>query len=99
MAALNLEQSIQLYLKFTIGLSLGQFPHTHNIQKLISGITDAAVSDKLKNFLTENEIIIKDIEKSYFESRYFDTPYTHLQIEEMFDFHKNLISIISKLWT
>jgi HEPN domain-containing protein len=98
MAALHLEQSVQLYLKFTIGWIMGDFPRTHNIIKLMDGVINSTGNQALKFLKESNENIITEIEKSYFESRYFDTPFSQSQIQEMFDFHKEMLSILDKLW-
>ena len=36
LASLNLEQAAQLFLKYTIGIYVGDFPRTHDIEELLT---------------------------------------------------------------
>jgi HEPN domain-containing protein len=99
LAALNLEQAIQLYLKFTIGITIGNFPHTHNLDKLLKLLSETYPDCGINELVKKKKDVMNDLYKSYFDSRYFDKPFTANQIRKMKQFILDLKKILEKLWT
>ncbi len=83
LSAFNVEQALQLYLKFILAKELGYFPKAIGLTKLFSELSklDKAFSE----FYEENEIIIKDIEDSYILSRYLPRDYSEKEVETMIE--------------
>lgn len=75
MCAFHLEQSCQLYLKYTIGKKLGDFPHIHSLPKLMEGIAKAFRDDDFLAFYENNKQLVGALEQAYFEARYYDTQF------------------------
>jgi len=81
LSAFNVEQALQLYLKFILAKELGYFPKTHSLTRLFN---DLSKLDKaFLEFYEENEIIIKDIEDAYILSRYLPRDYSEKEVELM----------------
>lgn len=99
LAAFHLEQSVQLYLKFTIGIFAGDFPRTHDLKRLLEGLCEISNNNSLLTLKATRKRVIKKLEDSYFEARYFGTPFEKEDVEEMLHFTDELLNIISVLWT
>jgi HEPN domain-containing protein len=83
LAALHLEQAAQLYLKYSIGIYLGDFPKTHSLEELLQILSTFHEKVQLKELIHQEKDTINDLYKSYFESRYFDEPITANQVIKM----------------
>jgi HEPN domain-containing protein len=67
----NVEQSIQLNLKFLLYSLTGDFPKTHKISELFKYVINILDNScNLSNFYEENKDFISIIEFSYISSRY-----------------------------
>jgi HEPN domain-containing protein len=85
LAAFNAEQACQLFVKYLIGIKVGDFPKTHYFSELIPALAKAHNNNKILDFYQKNELFFDDLEDAYFTSRYF--PKT---------FSKNLIEMLIK---
>lgn len=83
LCAFDLEQSCQLYLKYTIGKLLGDFPHVHNLIELIDATALASNNAELTDFLQQKIKIVQSLGKAYFDARYYDTKFDVREVEEM----------------
>ena len=98
-AAFNLEQSAQLYLKYTLSILLGDFPKTHQLRKLIDDIIKVTQNKELKELLEKSHNIIADLEAAYITSRYLPASFYKKQVENIIDFVNQLKSSLEKLWS
>jgi HEPN domain-containing protein len=71
LSAFNLEQTIQLFLKYLIGKKLGGWPKTHYLSELVPDLAKVYKSKKILKFYRENELFFENLEDAYFTSRYF----------------------------
>ncbi|MBC7194672.1 MAG: HEPN domain-containing protein [Caldisericia bacterium] len=95
LSAFNIEQAVQLILKYAIWKKLGDFEKTHEISKLLNDYLNLIQDkEKLKNLIEKHTRTIVDLEKAYIESRYIPTYFFKEQIEKMIDFFEELIKII-----
>lgn len=99
LAAFDLEQACQLYLKYTLFLKLKQFPPTHSLRELLKGVGKAFGKEKaIKEIIQKNLHLIADLEQAYLTSRYLPAEFTKEQIRQMRDFVKELIGFLKRIW-
>jgi HEPN domain-containing protein len=98
LAAFNLEQASQLYLKYYFGLRARKYPKTHSLEELLEGIGKIYEREKeVKKLLEENASVIGDLEQAYLTSRYLPVEFSKKRIENMFEFFEKLIDFLKKL--
>lgn len=92
LCAFNLEQSLQLFLKYLIGKRAGDWPKTHFLYELIDKLTEAYDNQKILKYKEEHELFFDDLSDAYFTSRYFpkefDKNLTQSLLQEFKDFIK-----------
>lgn len=99
LAAFDLEQACQLYLKYYLFLKIRFYPPTHSLKELLSSLEKAydkkkKETEKLKE---KNINLISDLEQSYITSRYLPAEFTKKQIENMKKFTEILTQFLKKL--
>lgn len=88
LSAFALEQSCQLFLKYTLWKKLGDYPKTHSLINLLEELKEG-IPEKhsiIGDFINENRDIINALEMAYLESRYFPGIFFKEQIEKMINF-------------
>jgi HEPN domain-containing protein len=99
LVAFDLEQAVQLYLKYTLALKLRNFPPTHSLKELLTAIGKAYKKEKeVKKIINENIHLIAELGQVYITSRYLPAEFTKKQIEELEKFSRELIEWLKKLW-
>lgn len=86
LAAFNLEQSLQLLLKYFLAEKVGDFPKTHSIKILIEEASK--LCPNIGKIAKKNISIIGNIESAYILARYFPTEFRKEEVEEMIRFFK-----------
>ncbi len=81
LAAFNIEQGFQLYLKYFLAIKLGEYPKTHSLRELFKEASK--LCRKLWEFYLDNTGGIGNIESAYIMSRYLPTEFTNAEVEEM----------------
>jgi HEPN domain-containing protein len=95
LCAFNIEQSVQLFLKYEIWKILGDFEKTHKISELLDHYKRASGKIEEIDKLKENyKQTIYDLEIAYIESRYLPAQFLEEQIDLMFKFVEDLLSIL-----
>lgn len=98
LAAFNLEQTAQLYLKYYLFLKLRTYPKIHLIGELLKGIGKTYRKEKeVAKIIEENANIIPDLDQAYLTSRYLPAEFFKPQLENMLKFTEKLISFLKKL--
>lgn len=98
LAAFNLEQSLQLYLKYYLYLKLKKYPKTHFLGELLRGIGKAYKKEKeIEKIIEKNANIIADLEHAYITSRYLPAEFFKSQVENMLNFVEKVINFLKKL--
>jgi HEPN domain-containing protein len=96
LCAFNLEQAVQLFLKYSIWKILGDFEKTHDIFTLLGDYKKASNKEKEIDDLVKNfEETINDLEVAYIEARYLEVNFTKNQIDKMFEFLEELKKILN----
>jgi HEPN domain-containing protein len=97
LCAFNIEQAVQLFLKYEIWKILGDFEKTHKISELLDHYKIASGKVKEIDSLKENyKQTIYDLEIAYIESRYLPAQFLKEQIDLMFKFVEDLLNIFFK---
>lgn len=101
LAAFNLEQSAQLFLKYTLFLKLGDYPRTHSLRRLLTQLSmaDKVFRSKIEHFLAEKIETVSNLEDAYLTSRYLPKEFTEKEIRLMEKFVIELIDLLKKLWS
>jgi HEPN domain-containing protein len=98
LAAFNLEQASQLYLKYHLFLKLKDFPKTHSLSELLVDIGDAYGKQKeIERLRKEYASVIGDLEQAYISSRYLPVEFYLPQVEEMRKFVEKLLKFLESL--
>jgi HEPN domain-containing protein len=95
LAMFNLEQAIQLYLKYKIWQKLGDFEKTHSIIKLLKDFGKVyKKSRKIKKLINNNLKLIRDLEIAYIESRYLPAQFLKEDVDKAFEFIEELKNLL-----
>ncbi|MCM8772841.1 MAG: HEPN domain-containing protein [Candidatus Omnitrophica bacterium] len=97
LAAFDFEQAIQLFIKYLIGLKVGDWPKTHYFYELIKELADVYDCEEFLKFYKENEIFFSDLEDAYFTSRYFDKKFSENLIKSIIKNCEEFLNLIKKL--
>lgn len=97
LAAFNLEQTAQLYLKYYLFLKLGDYPRTHSFKDLLDDLGQAYEKEEIEKFWRDNLETIRNLENAYLTTRYFPVHFEKEEVERMSKVVKNLISLLKKL--
>ena len=96
LSAFNIEQAIQLYLKFLLDEKAGYFPKTHSLKVLFKEATK--IFPEIKQIYEQNINLISDIESAYITSRYYDISFDEIQVKNMLEFAYRFRDITIELW-
>ncbi len=98
LSAFNLEQAVQLWVKYLIGKKLGDWPKTHYFSELIPQLAKVYEQEKISEFYKENELFFDSLEDAYFTSRYFPKEFTENSLKMLFEKNKEFIGLIEDLF-
>lgn len=93
-AAFNLEQAAQLYLKHYLFAKTQDFPRLHSLDALLQDVAKIHESPKsVEEFAKNNVVAINDLSEAYLTSRYLPTSFPKEKLEIM----KNLVEKLKVL--
>jgi HEPN domain-containing protein len=99
LVAFDLEQAVQLYLKYVLALKLRNFPPTHSLKELLRAVGKAYKREKeIEEIINKNTHLVANLEQAYLTSRYLPAEFTKNEVEELEKFSKELIEWLKKLW-
>jgi len=93
-AAFNIEQFCQLYLKYKLLLRIGDFSKTHSLKELFGEFAEVVEKGKIKGFVERNISVIANLENAYITSRYIPMKFEESEVKEMVRFAKKFKSFI-----
>lgn len=96
LCALDVEQAVQLWLKYLIFLQAGDFPKTHYFDRLIYSLADIYNSSKIKEFYKTNILQFTSLEDSYLTSRYLPKEFSKEEAEKLTEFANELFKVLEK---
>jgi HEPN domain-containing protein len=97
LAAFNLEQAVQLLLKYKLLLIAGSYPKTHSLRRLFRTLIEVAGDRDLENFYLENINVIGDLESAYISARYLPVEYEEREVENMLILAKKIFEKLEGL--
>jgi len=92
LAAFNIEQAMQLLLKYFLATKVGEFPKTHSLRRLFRESKNLCTD--LWEFYQVNASIIGNIESAYMASRYYPVYFEGIEIKEMLKIFDKFIEVI-----
>lgn len=99
LAAFDLEQALQLFLKYTIFLKIKTYPPTHSLKSLFKILSETYDNEKELNKILKNKYqLIGNLEQSYISSRYLPYSYTKEEVLEFKKFVNEVVEFLEKLW-
>ena len=91
LAAFNLEQSSQLFLKHALWKKLGDFEKVHRISLLLADLQEVSKEKPtVEAFITAHKEVIVNLEMAYIESRYLPAQFFKEQVQRMINFVEQL---------
>ncbi len=98
LAAFNLQQAVELFLKYRLFLLLGEYPRTHSIKRLLREIGKTVGKEKeVEKFMNENIDRISNLENAYITSRYLPTEFERREVENMLEVARKIIDFVEGL--
>jgi HEPN domain-containing protein len=96
LSAFNLEQAIQLFVKYLIGKKLGDWPKTHYLSELVPDLSKAYKNKEILKFYRENELFFENLEDAYFMSRYFPKKFSENSLLQLFEKSEEFLELVKK---
>ncbi len=91
------EQALQLYLKSTLLMIIGDYPRTPSMRRLLGELNRIMVSKELEDFIKANRARLIALEDAYLMARYFTSEYSREDAEDMVKLAKETIDIVNKV--
>ena len=97
LSVFNIEQAVQLWIKYLIALKIGDWPKTHYFSELIESVSDIYKSKEIIEFYKKNEIFFNNLEDAYYTSRYFPKVFSENTAAQLIENSKKFITITEKI--
>ena len=86
LAAFNIEQAIQLYIKTKLLELLGEFPRTHSLVALLRELSRVFKEEEVERFRKENIGMLTKLSDVYITSRYYTREFYEEEVKELIEF-------------
>ncbi len=86
LAAFNIEQYCQLFLKYKLLIQTGTYPRTHSLTRLVNELSKLASTLSVLINKEEYLLMLTKIEDAYIGSRYLPRRYSRIEVEAMMRF-------------
>ena len=86
LAAFNIEQAIQLYIKTKLLELLGEFPRTHSLVALLRELSRVFKEEEVERFVKENIGMLTKLSDVYITSRYYTREFYEDEVKELIEF-------------
>lgn len=96
LAVLDIEQAIQLWVKYLIFLKAGDFPKTHYFNILVESLAKIYNSPLIKDFYQDNILQFKSLEDAYLTSRYLPREFTREEAKRFTEFASRFLKILEE---
>lgn len=97
LAAFDIEQAIQLFIKYLIGIKIGEWSKTHYFSNLIKELYTAYQREEIIKFFKENEVFFSDLEDAYFTSRYLPKTFSENHIKSLIGKCKEFLKFLEDI--
>ena len=89
MAAFNIEQAVQLYVRTKLLELLGGFPRAHSLVTLLRELSRVFKEEEVERFVKENIGMLTKLSDVYITSRYYTREFYEEEVKELMEFaHK-----------
>jgi len=96
LAAFNLEQALQLYLKAEILKNGARFPHSHDLIELLEFLLKITKNETIQNILSEYSVELGSLTDAYIMAMYFIRKYTKDEAEKLLRTVEEIINKIER---
>ncbi len=86
LAAFNIEQAVQLYIKTKLLELLGEFPRTHSLVTLLRELSKVFKEEEVERFRKENIGMLTKLSDVYITSRYYTREFYEEEVKELIEF-------------
>jgi len=86
LAAFNIEQAVQLYIKTKLLELLGEFPRTHSLVALLRELSRVFKGEEVERFRKENIGMLTKLSDVYITSRYYTREFYKDEVKELIEF-------------
>lgn len=98
LAAFDLEQALQLYLKYYLFLRIKDYPKVHSLRELLTDLGKAYQRvPEVEKIKEENVHLIADLDQAYITARYLPAEFTKTQVENMKNWVEDFIRFLKTL--
>ena len=97
LSVFNIEQAVQLWIKYLIAVKIGDWPKTHYFSELIESLSDIYKNKEIIEFYKKNEIFFNNLEDAYFTSRYFPKVFSENTSALLIENSKKFISLTERI--
>jgi HEPN domain-containing protein len=94
LAAFNIEQATQLYVKTKLLELTGEFPRTHNLVVLLKGLASVFRQKQVEEFIKEERESLTKMADVYITSRYYTREFYKEEIENLFSFASKIKELL-----
>ncbi|MCX7916509.1 MAG: HEPN domain-containing protein [bacterium] len=97
LAVFNIEQALQLWIKYLISIKVGDWPKTHYFSDLIESLSEVHENKELIEYYRKNEMFFNNIEDAYFTTRYLPKIFSENAAFQLIENAKEFLSITEKI--
>ncbi len=94
LAALDVEQSVQLWIKYLIYLKSFDFPKTHYLDRLFNELAEVYETKEILEFYKEHSLEFRGLEDAYITSRCFPKEFNKDEIQKIIEFAKKIFKFL-----
>ena len=94
LAAFNVEQAMQLMLKYFLAVKVGDFPRTRSLRRLFREAR--SLCPRLWEFYEKYASVVGNIESAYIASRYYPTRFERVEVEEMLEVYAEFVGVLEE---
>jgi len=86
LAAFNIEQAVQLYVKTRLLESTGEFPRTHNLVVLLRQLSSVFKQKEVEEFVKNEMEALTKLADIYITARYYTREFYEAEVRNLFTF-------------
>lgn len=94
LAAFNLEQAVQLYIKTKLLEMIGEFPRTHNLVVLLKELSAVYKEHEVAAFIKAEMLRLTKLTDVYVTSRYYTREFFEEEVKDLRDFALRLKGLL-----
>lgn len=94
LAAFNLEQAVQLYIKTKLLELIGEFPRTHNLVILLKELSSVYKEREVAAFIKAEMLRLTKLTDVYITARYYTREFFEEEVKDLCDFAMRLKGLL-----